>query len=606
MNVYDDDASQEIMRQCVELGRGAGTALISAAAERDGAEVKWVGSSYAIARCGGKTVPITGSNCTESVVAAAIVLDKQLTKDLLEKAGVLVPAGREVRSEEAAVAAQAELGVPVVVKPRFGGMGRGITVNISEPDELRAAFLRARKHGRRVLVETYVEGQEYRCHASPDETVAVFRRLLPNVRGDGHSTIAQLVEKKNLLREENPTTRGQAIPLDDVAAQYLARRGLSPDSVVPAGEVLVVRDINGITSGGDSEECLDQASPEMQEAAAAAVAAIPGMSWGGVDILWNPDSRQAVVMEVNTRAAINGSSMPVFGTPRDLPGMVWRRLLANTPESPKDAPVTAESCEVPPTLRQATSSTSEEGPPRREQISLTDLLKQCRALFGHSLARRAPRGVYTAQAEPGAQPQWIAGSHTQGDSEIARRFLSSRAAQRGALEFGGVHTPPAALVRKRSDVEKFRESHSGEDIALLASTPRGSWAAGCVITAEEHTDPEVLQGRRGWFAQVRPQGVRVRVFADTQGVSAVLQAPGQSSVPPESLRRAGEVAVHAVRAMPGLRWACVELVVVTSPDKEEHEVSVLVEGLTYRPTMNLDDSVVAGSLIGLVRMIVKL
>src|SRR5699024_2822384 len=133
-------------------------------------------------------------------------------------------------------------------------------VNISTPDEIRAGYLRALNGGSHVLVEQYIVGaSEYRAHATENECVGLFRRIIPNVTGNGHSTVQQLIEHKNEMRRHNPTTAGFPIRMDAVAEGTLLRHGHAWDSVPSVGEVVAVREVNGITSGGDSEECLDNA-----------------------------------------------------------------------------------------------------------------------------------------------------------------------------------------------------------------------------------------------------------------------------------------------------------------------------------------------------------
>ena len=66
-----------------------------------------------------------------STIAEAIAQDKELTKKLLAAAGVPVPGGRAVTDAEDAWAAALEVGLPVVVKPKDGNHGKGVTVNIT-------------------------------------------------------------------------------------------------------------------------------------------------------------------------------------------------------------------------------------------------------------------------------------------------------------------------------------------------------------------------------------------------------------------------------------------------------------------------------------------
>jgi len=65
---------------------------------------------------------------TTCAISEAIAQDKDLTKTLLEAAGVPVPLGRIVTDAEAGWAAACEIGLPVVVKPRDGNQGKGVTV----------------------------------------------------------------------------------------------------------------------------------------------------------------------------------------------------------------------------------------------------------------------------------------------------------------------------------------------------------------------------------------------------------------------------------------------------------------------------------------------
>jgi D-alanine--D-alanine ligase len=97
---------------------------------------------------------------SSSAIAEAIAQDKDLTKKLLHAAGVPVPQGRPVLdANDAWVAAQA-IGTPVVVKPRDGNQGKGVTVNISTREDIEAAFHNAAKFRDEVMVERFVPGQE--------------------------------------------------------------------------------------------------------------------------------------------------------------------------------------------------------------------------------------------------------------------------------------------------------------------------------------------------------------------------------------------------------------------------------------------------------------
>src|SRR5699024_8099040 len=287
--------------------RSLGALSISRAAAKQGAQLEWLSTREVWAELGDRRIPINGHYGPESPVATGIVADKELAKKLMQAEGTSVPAGRRVTSAEDAIRAQQEIGCPVVIKPVNGAMGRGVTVNISAPDEIRAGYLRALNRGSHVLVEQYIVGaSEYRAHATESECVGLFRRIIPTVTGNGRSTVQERIEHKNEMRRHNPTTAGFAISMDEVAEGTLLRQGHAWDSVPSAGEVVAVREVNGITSGGDSEECLDSADSDLKDTAVSAVRSIPGMTWGGVDILVEEGTGTPYVLELNADASING------------------------------------------------------------------------------------------------------------------------------------------------------------------------------------------------------------------------------------------------------------------------------------------------------------
>ena len=80
-------------------------------------------------------------------IAETIAQDKQLTKRLLDAAGVPVPQGRPVVDADDAWAAMQEIGSAVVVKPQDGNQGKRVTVNVTTREHLAAAFATAAEYG---------------------------------------------------------------------------------------------------------------------------------------------------------------------------------------------------------------------------------------------------------------------------------------------------------------------------------------------------------------------------------------------------------------------------------------------------------------------------
>ena len=81
-------------------------------------------------------------------IAVELASDKEETNKILGSLGLPVPRQELVQNADAAWRAARKLGGTVVLKPYNGNHGRGITINISEEADVRAAFEAAREHSR--------------------------------------------------------------------------------------------------------------------------------------------------------------------------------------------------------------------------------------------------------------------------------------------------------------------------------------------------------------------------------------------------------------------------------------------------------------------------
>ena len=119
-----------------------------------------------------------------SAIAESISSDKDLTKTLLQACGVPVPVGRLVESPEDAWEAAEEIGIPVVVKPRDGNHGRGVTTELMTCEDVESAYHLARDEGSGVIVERFVRGNEHRLLVVGGRLVAAARGESASVTGD--------------------------------------------------------------------------------------------------------------------------------------------------------------------------------------------------------------------------------------------------------------------------------------------------------------------------------------------------------------------------------------------------------------------------------------
>ena len=193
-----------------------------------------------------------------SAVAEAIAQDKELTKQLLQAAGVPVPEGRPVSSAEDAWAAACEIGSAVVVKPQDGNQGKGVTVNLASEKQVKTAYAEAFKISDEVLVERYIVGQDHRILVVGNKLIAAARREPPMVIGDGIQSVRELVDRVNSdpRRGTGHATSLTKIRFDDIALARLAEDGLNAESIPAKGIRVILRNNANLSTGGTATDVI--------------------------------------------------------------------------------------------------------------------------------------------------------------------------------------------------------------------------------------------------------------------------------------------------------------------------------------------------------------
>ena len=270
-----------------------------------------------------------------SAIAESIAQDKELTKKLLHAAGVPVPLGRPVISAEDAWAAAQEIGLPVVVKPRDGNQGKGISVNIATKEGVMTAYKTAKSFRDDVLVERYLPGSDFRLLVVGNKLVAASRRDPPLVIGNGKNTVRELVEIVNSdpRRGEGHATSLTKIRLDDIAKNRLKEQGLEENSVPAKGTRVILRNNANLSTGGTATDVTDDVH---QEVAARAIAAaqMVGLDICGVDVVCESvlhpmEEQSGGVVEVNAAPGLRMHLSPSFGKGRDVGEAVIATMFPN-------------------------------------------------------------------------------------------------------------------------------------------------------------------------------------------------------------------------------------------------------------------------------------
>ena len=259
-----------------------------------------------------------------SSLAVDIAGDKDMTARVLAAAGLPVPRGEIVRTEDGAVAAANRVGFPAVTKPIDGNHGRGVGLDLRTDHDIREGFARAIEESRRgqVVVESYVTGNDYRVLVVGGRMVAVAQRVPAHVIGDGTHTVAELVDVTNQdprrgIGHEKVLTR---IKVDSRAVDLVRKQGYEMDDVPPEGTLVKLAETGNMSTGGISIDRTWEAHEENIEIAEEA-ARVVGLDVAGIDFL-APDITQPVretggaIVEVNAAPGFRMHTHPTEGEPQ--------------------------------------------------------------------------------------------------------------------------------------------------------------------------------------------------------------------------------------------------------------------------------------------------
>ena len=296
------------------------------AAKTVGASVTYLYGSLAEIRCGDSVLRVDRNTTSlDDPVTLRVAGNKPLVYRLLAEHSLPVPRHCVCRADDlnSAGAFVGQLGRRCVVKPaRSTGGGLGITTGVVTRRQLFAALGRAGAHCVDVVVEEQVEGGNYRLLYLDGELLDAVERRPPVVRGDGTSTIRQLVEAENADRAAAGMAASQgSIRVDAELRHTLKSSGRELGSVPAADELVILKTVVNDNRGTDNVPASDRVCREVVKACSLAAAAV-GARLAGVDVI-TPDPGApladvgGIIGEVNTTPGYyfhymtNGAPAPV-------------------------------------------------------------------------------------------------------------------------------------------------------------------------------------------------------------------------------------------------------------------------------------------------------
>ncbi|MGG7176947.1 cyanophycin synthetase [Clostridium paraputrificum] len=261
---------------------------------------------------------------TTSCVATDIASDKVLTKELLMSQGIPVAKGGRVCNIINLLKEGEQIGYPLVLKPRYGSKGEGVVINISSEKDLVRIYNNLKGKYKDLMIEQYLQGNDYRVCVVGYEVVAASLRMPPVVVGDGVSNLKELIRRLNNnpirgYNHEKPLTK---VKIDDELLECVEKSGKSLLTIPEEGEKILLRHNANLSTGGIAVDCTDEICEENKEICIRAAKTI-GLDICGIDIKIDDISKSIYdqnggVMEVNAAPGIRMHQYPSLGKSREV------------------------------------------------------------------------------------------------------------------------------------------------------------------------------------------------------------------------------------------------------------------------------------------------
>ncbi|HWW40492.1 cyanophycin synthetase family protein, partial [Pedobacter sp.] len=312
------------LRELERLGPSTGS-IVDEAISRD---IPWIRlNKSSLVQLGyGKNQVRFRATMTEKTnsIAVDIACNKDETKRLLQDAAIPVAKGVTISDPDDLEDAIKKVGFPLVFKPLDGNHGKGATINVKTEAAAKEAFEYAKNYSRKVIIERFITGYDFRILVIDHQMVAAALRVPAHVTGNGQLTVQQLIDKENEdprrgYGHENVLTE---IIVDRDTLDLLAKKEYTLETVVPNGEIVYLKSTANLSTGGTSIDVTDLVHPQ-NIFISERISRIIGLDICGIDVmaqnLTQPLTENGgVILEVNAAPGFRMHLAPSEGLPRNV------------------------------------------------------------------------------------------------------------------------------------------------------------------------------------------------------------------------------------------------------------------------------------------------
>lgn len=253
------------------------------------------------------------SSDRSSAVGLSIADNKVRTRFIANELGITVPADLLCYSFDDALAFLAEYKC-IVLKPLGESGGKGVTTNIKNAGELKQAYAYALEYGKSIIAQQHIQGIDTRLLIVAGHFRSAILRRPASITGDGVMSTEELIIQAN----DSPfRTDGYMTAMSLIDTASAGRFLADTISFIPAkDEVVIVVGPANLSMGGTAHEATHLVSEQMI-ADAEKITRKLRLALCGVDMIWDQETGEYFLIEVNATPGIDMHNDPLWGTSSD-------------------------------------------------------------------------------------------------------------------------------------------------------------------------------------------------------------------------------------------------------------------------------------------------
>lgn len=257
--------------------------------------------------------------------SARFVDCKERTKKHLKKGNFPIAEGKAFwfwQKGQATKYGAHDLGFPLVIKPRGGSVARHVATDVKSEEDLKQAINNAIVYSPAFIIERFIRDSfVYRATVVDFDYVACVKQEPANVTGDGHSTIQELVYKKNKDKR-----RGEPHQKEFILYKLVMDDATEKLAIPREGETVYLQKNPFLKLGGDLVEVTGKVHPDniqlFKDVARFFDIRIVGIDFLVPDISLPWKTQRCAILELNSVPCIEMHHYPSSGTAQNVAGAV--------------------------------------------------------------------------------------------------------------------------------------------------------------------------------------------------------------------------------------------------------------------------------------------